>query len=258
MTTSTGFTSGKLRLQTRRTCTQVRANPFWWGIRNVWLRQTFLIPMRIKLSSVPLCKAGDWGLQTPEKCFCSGFFAASPHKNQNKKGFGAAPQWEIRVSLMRMRQTFLIPHANQDSDGKPVRPWERRRLACIGAGRLPALPGFTITNPPFTIRVNQVAREPGSRTLPFWWGFVFSPNHPPPHQTPLQSRGTRQRAFFAVRKQHTKQVTPIEVSAPLRFIRNPANAACSTLHSPLSIHPSPPEIFTISSCPPLSVLLYYI
>ncbi len=25
--------------------------------------------------------------------------------------------------------------------------WERRRLACIGAGRLPAFPGFTITNP---------------------------------------------------------------------------------------------------------------
>jgi hypothetical protein len=35
-------------------------------------------PMRMKLSSVPLGKAGDWGLQTPEKCFCFGFFAASP------------------------------------------------------------------------------------------------------------------------------------------------------------------------------------
>jgi hypothetical protein len=29
-------------------------------------------------------------------------------------------------------------------------------------------------------------------------------------QTPLQSRGTRLRAVFAVRKQHTKQVTPVE------------------------------------------------
>jgi hypothetical protein len=35
-------------------------------------------PMRMKLSGLPLCKAGDWGLQTPEQCFCFGFFAASP------------------------------------------------------------------------------------------------------------------------------------------------------------------------------------
>ena len=59
-------------------------------------------PMRMKLSGLPLCKAGDWGLQTPEKCFCFGFFAAKPQKNQNKKGFGAAPQREICVSFMRM------------------------------------------------------------------------------------------------------------------------------------------------------------
>jgi hypothetical protein len=58
--------------------------------------------MRIKLSGLPLCKAGDWGLQTPEKCFCFGFFAAKPQKNQNKKGVGAAPQWEISISFMRM------------------------------------------------------------------------------------------------------------------------------------------------------------
>jgi hypothetical protein len=44
-------------------------------------------------------------LQTPEKCVCSGFFAAKPQKNQNKKGFGAAPQWEISVSFMRMGDT---------------------------------------------------------------------------------------------------------------------------------------------------------
>jgi hypothetical protein len=59
-------------------------------------------PMRIKLSGLPLCKAGDWGLQTPEQCFCFRFFSAKPQKNENKKGFGAAPQWEISVSLMRM------------------------------------------------------------------------------------------------------------------------------------------------------------
>jgi hypothetical protein len=48
--------------------------------------------MRIKLSGLPLCKAGDWGLQTPEKCLCSGVFAAKPQKHQNKKEPGAAPQ----------------------------------------------------------------------------------------------------------------------------------------------------------------------
>ena len=62
--------------------------------------------MRMKLSGLPLCKAGDWGLQTPEKCFCFGFFAAKPQKNQNKKGVGAAPQWETSVSLMRMGEGF--------------------------------------------------------------------------------------------------------------------------------------------------------
>jgi hypothetical protein len=128
--------------------------------------------MRIKLRGLPLCKAGDWGLQTPEKCLCFGFFAAKPQKNrmgktlvqkssligvfpgakhqtcllwyffdfvekipqqrgfledfvpqapilyatfahteknQNKKGFGASPQWEIRVSLMRMGSVQAIP-----------------------------------------------------------------------------------------------------------------------------------------------------
>ena len=126
--------------------------------------------MRMKLSGLPLCKAGDWGLQTSEKCFCSGFFAASPQKgsttkhrgrdftvgcvrfstssknahtppewgcegtqvpsqppgatalrilhdilwcypqkNQNKKGPGAAPQWEISVSFMRLGPQQVSP-----------------------------------------------------------------------------------------------------------------------------------------------------
>jgi hypothetical protein len=34
------------------------------------------------------------------------------------------------------------------------------------------------------------------------------------HQPPLQSRGTWPRAFFAVRKQHTVQVKPVEGAAP--------------------------------------------
>ncbi len=66
----------------------------------------------MKLSSVPLCQAGDWGLQTPETCLCFGFFAASPQKNQNTKGFGASPQWEICVSFMRMGLGVANPRKN--------------------------------------------------------------------------------------------------------------------------------------------------
>jgi hypothetical protein len=58
--------------------------------------------MHIKLSGLPLCQAGYWGLQTPEKYFCFVFFAATPQKNQNKKGAGAAPQRKKSVSFMRM------------------------------------------------------------------------------------------------------------------------------------------------------------
>jgi hypothetical protein len=48
-------------------------------------------PMRIKLSSVPLCKAGDWGLQTPEKCFCFGFLRLRRKKTKTKRGLGLRP-----------------------------------------------------------------------------------------------------------------------------------------------------------------------
>jgi hypothetical protein len=54
-------------------------------------------------------------------------------------------------------------------------------------------------------------REPVSLTLPILVGFVgFFDFIEKKQQTPLQSRGTRLRAVFAVRKQHTKQVTPVE------------------------------------------------
>jgi hypothetical protein len=46
-TPSMGVTCGKLRLQTGKKCTQVRASPFWWGVSNVWLRQTLLTPTPI-------------------------------------------------------------------------------------------------------------------------------------------------------------------------------------------------------------------
>jgi len=45
-------------------------------------------------------------------------------------------------------------------------------------------------------------------------GFVLFSTKSKKEQTPRQSCGTRWRAFFAVRKQHTKQVTPVEGCAP--------------------------------------------
>jgi hypothetical protein len=54
-------------------------------------------------------------------------------------------------------------------------------------------------------------REPGSRTLPILVGSGgFLDLVEKKHQTPLQSCGTRLRAFFAVRKQHIIQVKPVE------------------------------------------------
>ena len=39
----------------------------------------------------------------------------SRQKNQNKKGFGAAPQWEISVSFMRMG---FVQHAPQQPENE--------------------------------------------------------------------------------------------------------------------------------------------
>jgi hypothetical protein len=47
----------------------------------------------MKPSGLPLCKAGDWGLQTPEKCFCFGFFCGFAAKKPKQKGaWGCAPK----------------------------------------------------------------------------------------------------------------------------------------------------------------------
>jgi hypothetical protein len=57
-------------------------------------------------------------------------------------------------------------------------------------------------------------REPGSLTLPFGVGcMVFSTKSKKPY-TPLEWAGTRQRAVFAVRNQHTVQVKPVEGPCP--------------------------------------------
>jgi hypothetical protein len=54
-------------------------------------------------------------------------------------------------------------------------------------------------------------RFPNTLILVGYVGFSASSKN---QHTPLQSRGTRQRAFFAVRKQHTKQVPPVEGLQP--------------------------------------------
>jgi hypothetical protein len=60
-------------------------------------------------------------------------------------------------------------------------------------------------------------REPGSRTLPILVGGIVFSTTSKNQQTPRQSRGTRLHAFFAMRKQHTKQVTPVEGHSPPLF-----------------------------------------
>ena len=45
-------------------------------------------------------------MQTPEKIVFVVFFCGYAAKKHNKKGPGAAPQWEISVSLMRMGNQF--------------------------------------------------------------------------------------------------------------------------------------------------------
>jgi hypothetical protein len=48
--------------------------------------------MRMKLSGLPLCKAGDWGLQTSEKRVFGVFFRGVAAKNTKQKGaWGCAP-----------------------------------------------------------------------------------------------------------------------------------------------------------------------
>ena len=61
-------------------------------------------------------------------------------------------------------------------------------------------------------------REPGSLTLPILVGFVVFSTKSKKQQTPLQSCGTQLRVFFTVRKQHTKQVKPVEGGNPLGSI----------------------------------------
>jgi hypothetical protein len=57
-------------------------------------------------------------------------------------------------------------------------------------------------------------REPGSRTRPILVRSGVFSTKSKKHQTPRQSCGTRLRAFLAVRKQHTKQETPVEGGHP--------------------------------------------
>jgi hypothetical protein len=47
--------------------------------------------MRMKLSGLPLGKAGDWGLQTPENAFVLVFLRRSRKKTRTKRGLGLRP-----------------------------------------------------------------------------------------------------------------------------------------------------------------------
>jgi hypothetical protein len=54
-------------------------------------------PMPIKLSGFPLCKAGDWGLQPPEKRVFVVFFCGFAAKKPKQKGvWGCAPMGNMR------------------------------------------------------------------------------------------------------------------------------------------------------------------
>jgi hypothetical protein len=55
-------------------------------------------------------------------------------------------------------------------------------------------------------------RAPGSLTLPILVGCIVFSTSSKTQYTPRQSCGTRLRAVFAVRNQHTVQVTPVEGS----------------------------------------------
>jgi hypothetical protein len=53
--------------------------------------------MRIKLRGLPLYKAGDWGLKTPEKCCLFWFFCGYAAKKPEQKGvWGCAPKGNKR------------------------------------------------------------------------------------------------------------------------------------------------------------------
>jgi hypothetical protein len=54
--------------------------------------------MRMKLSGLSLCKAGDWGVQTPEKIVFVVFFAATPQKNTTKRGLGLCPNGKYALA----------------------------------------------------------------------------------------------------------------------------------------------------------------
>jgi len=55
-------------------------------------------PMRIKLSGLPLCEAGDWGLQTPKNILFVLFFCGYAAKKENKRGLGAAPSGKYALA----------------------------------------------------------------------------------------------------------------------------------------------------------------
>ena len=65
--------------------------PLQSGLRHAASEQAVAYLRKIrKLSGLPLCKAGDWGLQTPETILFVLFFCGYAAKKENKRGPGAA------------------------------------------------------------------------------------------------------------------------------------------------------------------------
>jgi hypothetical protein len=60
----------------------------------------------------------------------------------------------LKPAIIPCTFVLLLLISLKDSVGNPVQTWELRRLACIEAGRMPALPEVCGTaNPSFTNRV---------------------------------------------------------------------------------------------------------
>jgi hypothetical protein len=59
-------------------------------------------PICVNFSGLPLCKAGVWGIASPQNILFSSFFAAKPRKKKKKTGLGLPPQSHETVTLTPM------------------------------------------------------------------------------------------------------------------------------------------------------------
>ncbi len=71
--------------------------------------------MRMKLSGLPLCKAGDWGLQTPENILFVVFFCGYAAKVAPRNIVDWILPWGML--FFRLRRKNNIPHQNGGCEG---------------------------------------------------------------------------------------------------------------------------------------------